>query len=383
MKKLLTSLLALSVFLCGCELTQAPVKNTDLVTQTVNETDYPASAEVTVPVTTEEIVTEPVFEPALAVTARSYEKKAIDKVFGGEFDFTHKVEYPKIESDKPGAAELNKQIADYYDKIINELINGEEENYLYNIFYEASTDNLGVIFIRMIQSIGWQYSEGMVDQKIYYYDTVNDKVLTAEEYASMHNIDLERAKENVLYTYELASAYYEDKGVAVSEIGGEVLGAPDTGKLYPAKQTEFDFDFYGIEIDGDDLIMHYGGQMYTYSTYKFVLDRDTLAPRTPHYKGYVMPNGTSGDIVINLENGEVTNYNLPAETGIFAINITSSRITVHSTSLLSYSISVNGGECFSPGGQAYDPSTGEYLDEFYFNDYISPNDLKTIELIPR
>lgn len=383
MKKLLTSLLALSVLLCGCELTQKPIANTDLVVQTVNETDFPASAEVTAPVTTEEIVTEPVFEPASVVTARSYEKKAIDKVFGGEFDFTHKVEYPKIESDKPGATDLNKQIADYYDKIINELINGEEENYLYNIHYEASTDDLGVIFIRMIQRIGWQYSEGMDDQKIYYYNSKNDTVLTVEEYASMHGINLERAKENVLYTYELASAYYEGESVAVSEIGGEVLGGPKDGKLYPAKQTQFDFDFYGIEIDGNDLIMHYGGQMYVYSTYEFVLDRGTLAPRTPHYKGYVMPSGTAGDIVINFENGEVTDYNLPADTGIFAVSITSSRITVRSTSSLSYSISINGGGSYGPGGQMYDPSTGEYVDEFYFNDYISPNDLKTIELIPR
>lgn len=384
MKKLITSLLALSVLLCGCELTPKPITDIPPATQTVEEIDPPASVVTEIPTSaTEEIVTEPVFVPVTVSTARTYEKKAVDKMFGGEFDFTHKIEYPKIDSDKPGAAELNKYFADYYDKTINELINGEEENYLYNIYYESSTDNLGVILIRMIQSVGWQYSEGMVDQKIFYYDSKNDRQLTVDEYASMHNIDLERAKENVLYTYELARAYYEDTSIVASEIGGEELGAPEMGVLYPAKQTQFDFDFYGIEIDGNDLIMHYGGQMYIYSIYEFILDLNTLVPKTPHYKGYIMPNSTTGDIVINFENGEVTSYNLPADKGIYIINFSSSKITVKSSELLSYNISINGGQGYSAGGQMYDPDIGEYTDEFYINEYLSPNELKTIKLIPQ
>lgn len=375
MKKVCILCLALCVLLCSCDETK-PVETTDT---SAALTRVVTTAEETTAFTAEIVYPEPVIVPAV-VTADSYEKEAVDAFEGGDFGFTHSVEYPKINCDKPGALALNEKMAETYVKVIDELKADTEDNRLYTISYEYSTDDIGVIFIRITESVGWQYSEGMTTQKIFYYDGVNDKELTVEEYAERLGIDLDKAKENVLYTYELASSYYEDESVITDETGN-IIEAPSSGKLYPAKQSSFDFDFNGIEIEDSKLIMHYGGQMYTYHTFEFALDRDTLAPANPHYKGYVMPNDGNGDININFENGEVTSYALPNDSGILALEFSSTRITVKSYSQLSLEVSINGGESYGMGDQMFDTNSSEYTYVFFASEYVPIEELKAIEII--
>lgn len=375
MKRISVLLLAVLILLCGCKDTEQDVTDTSAVYETAVQT---AAEETTAETTAVTDLPAPDVAVPDVVTAGGYSKEAVDVLGYGEIKFTHSVEYPKIDSEMSGAAALNEKIAERYEKIINELKNGEESNKLYSIYYLSSACD-GIIFISVIEDIGWQYSEGMYAQKIFYYDAANDKEMSAEEYAAHFGIDIDAAKKNILYTYELARAYMDDTSCAVNEIGGAAfMGTPAAGKLYPAMQTEFDFDFDGIEVVGDEVNMYYSGMMYIRNIYKIALHRDTLLPVHPHYVGYIVPNDVDSDeIYITFKNGEIAEYSLPKSSGIYAISITSSEISVLSTVNKTYTISINGGESYNAGNQAY-LDENSYCDTFYIKEYLAPSELLSI-----
>ena len=107
MKKLCTLLLTLVLVctLCSCGLikTVFNLKNAFEFTLPEETIDYPESVDCT----TEYIPVEMLIPDV--VTADSYEKVFTD---GLNWSFTNSVTYPKIDSDKPGAAAINKEIAD-------------------------------------------------------------------------------------------------------------------------------------------------------------------------------------------------------------------------------------------------------------------------------
>ena len=134
--------------------------------------------------------TEPVVSIPKVVTAVSYTKRAIDYFYPGQyFDWTHKVEYPKINSAKPGAVALNQKIVNKYASALNTLKRNEEENALYNVSYTSSVYD-GIIYIKMKEITAWQYSEGMDTAVFYYYDYKNDRELTATEVANRYGINI-------------------------------------------------------------------------------------------------------------------------------------------------------------------------------------------------
>lgn len=377
MKKLFILLFALSLLLCSCD--DETVSTTE-VTETTCETENSTTAETTTAAETLPVI--PAVIIPEVITAAKYEKPIVDMMGYGGFDYPHSIEYPKIDSDKAGAVALNDKIAAKYEKTINELKSGTEGNNIYNFSYTSSVCD-GVIFIRISEDTGWQYSEGMHEQKIFYYDAVNDKELTSEEYAAHFGIDPEKAKGNVVYTYELARSYMEDTSVMISGEDENAIYEPAPGTLFPAMQSEFNYKFDGLEVTDDTVNLYYNGQQYVLSTYCFALDRETLAPKYPHYMGYVaviFPTDFSeSDVKITLENGKVTEYSIPEHSGIYNIKISSTAITVYSNVRLDdWGISVNGGERYTAGGQMYDDEN-LYQYNFYAREYIPADALKTIE----
>ncbi|MBE6679508.1 MAG: hypothetical protein E7598_03195 [Ruminococcaceae bacterium] len=374
MKKLFILLLTLSLLLCSCD--GNPVATTEVTTTAENPTPIEtATSAGTQP-------TVPTLEIPAVISAAKYEKPIVDMLGYSSWDYPHSVEYPKIDSDKPGAVALNEKIAAIYEKTINELKNGSEGNNIYNFRYASSVCD-GVVFIRIIENTGWQYSEGMTEQKIFYYDAANDKELTAKEYAAHFGIDLEKAKENVVYTYELACSYMDDTSVMISGEDENAIYEPAPGKLFPAKQSAFCYDFDGIEVTNSEVFLYYHGQQYVLSTYRFALDRETLAPKYPHYMGYVAvifpTDFPANEVKITLDKGSITEYSIPEDSGIYNIKISSTAITVYSNVRLDdWEISVNGGERYTAGGQMYDDEN-LYQYNFYAREYIPADTLKTIE----
>ncbi len=376
MKKLIVLVMSLALVFSACDAEIIPAVTTE-ETQTTAET---TAAETTAAETTAAVA--PIDIP-IVVSAEKYEKEIVDMYGYDNWDYPHSVEYPKIDSEKPGAVALNEKIAERYIKIINQLKNGEEANNIYNFSYTSSVCD-GIIFIRISENTGWQYSEGKHQQKIFYYDAVNDKELTAEEYALHFEIDLEKAKENVLYTYELARSYIDDSSVMISGDDENTIYEPAPGKLFPAKQSDFFYDFDGLEVTDSEVNLYYSGQWYVLSTYCFTLDRETLEPKHPHYIGYVVPlfpdeDYTSSEIKIVLDNGNITEYSIPKAAGIYNIKISSTAISVYANVRLDdWEISVNGGEKRTAGGQMYN-GENQYQYDFDIREYIPLGELKTIE----
>ena len=384
MKKLISSILILSIMLCGCadnaETKSTEVQGTEAQVAETSTTEV--ATEPTTETTTAEAITPtvPEIDTPDVVSAEKYEKKIIDMLDSEyEWDYPHSVEYPKIDSEKAGAVALNEKIAEKYVQKINELKSNKEGRNVYNFYYTSSACD-GIIFINIIENTGWQYSEGMTEQRIFYYDAENDKELTADEYAAHFGIDLDKASEGVLYSYELACSYMDDTSVVVDENDTAMI-EPAAGYLSPAKQSEFYYGFDGLEVTDGEVNMYYSGMQYVKSIYKIALDRETLSPKYPHYMGYINADENhTKEIKITFKNGEVVDYSLPKDSGIYNITIMSTMVIVRSTEHIGdWQISINGGERYTPGGQMLD-GENTYRYDYYTREYLAPEDIQTIEL---
>lgn len=385
MKKFSVLLVALVFILSSCiaitKIPSTPVETKETVFGDAGEEPVASATEA---IETTAAETEPAPEIILPeiITADSYEKKAIDTLGYGGFDFTHKIEYPKILSDKSGAMALNEKIAERYGKYINELKENKEGNILYHVGYTYSVcDN--IYFIRITENIGWQYSEGSDSQMIYYFDAENDKELSIAEYLAHFGIDRDKADIGVRHSFELARAGLGTEPYLSEEIGGEKLGAPAVNSLLYRGYDKFDdtVNWDGIEVTENEIKMHMSGTVYITSYFTCVLDRDTCMPVYPNYAGCSMPDGAaeSNNIVVTFENGKVTSLSMPSKYEIFAINYSASEITVRSyKNIENCEISINGCEPYSWGNASYDPDTGEFADTFYINEYIPMNEFSSI-----
>ncbi len=372
MKKLCILLLTLVLVctLCSCGLlkTVFNLKNNFEFTLPAETIAYPESVEHTAEYIPTEIAVPDV------ITADSYEK-----VFADDYDwsFTHSVIYPKIDSDKPGAAAINKEISDIYGKIISELKNNQEGGMLYTVEYSSSVLN-GIIFIHIKGYTGLYGSEGYYHQRLFYYDVAADSKTTPEEYASRAKIDLEKAKENILYSHALANEYMEDTAIPVDG-ARSVVASPEKGKIYPAKQSKFDYEFDGVELVDNEVHMYYHGQEYILLNFDFVLDRVTLMPKDSHYICTLPTDATDTDTFkFTFENGIVTGYSVPKECGIRAIKVSSTEVTIDTVEILdSISFSINGGEKqpFYNWASLEDGT----LHTSYLDTYIAPEEIRTIE----
>lgn len=363
-KKLLALFIALCVF-SACESEDKATKTTETFDSEISATETSVS--------TEDLTVEPII-PSV-VTANSIEKNAVFD--GGDWTFTQSVKYPKIDSENEGAAAINKEIAERYEEIIAEIAADEESGLLYTVDYSHSVAN-GIIFIRIEGYTGLYGSEGYYHQKLYYYDVANDKATTPEEYASRAGVDLEKAKENILYSVDLANAYMEDTAVPLDGNLTEIV-SPEKGKIYPAKQTMFDYTFDGVEVVDNEVHLYYQGQEFIYLTFDFVLDRATLLPIESHYICELPTEATETDTFkYTFENGVVTEYSLPKKCGIRSIKVTPREITIDTSRVFTdATFSINGGEKKYFGN--WMTLEDGVLYTAYFDSYIAPEEIKTIE----
>ena len=402
MKKLCILLLTLILvcYLCSCglvgrmiglkkhyELT-LPYETTNLPESVEYTTDEYYEATEYIPETTA-AETEPIVEiiPTV-ITAENYEKDAIDAFYPeNKFDFTHKVAYPKIDSEKSGAAALNAKIAEKYGKIINELKNNEEDNVLYHISYGTSECN-GIIFIHILEQIGWQYSEGFDSQVFYYYDTKNDKELTIAEYLAAFNIDRDKLDIGVRTSHELARSGLGVNPYLTEKIGGEPIGAPSPDTLYYRAYESFDssVEFEGVEfISGKKPVIraYLSGTVYITSTFSCEVYADEYSPVYPSYAGYSMPTGTneSNDIIALFDGGKVISLSAPSKYEIQAINYSSSGIELISKNNIHDSrISINGCEPYYWSSGAIDGPEDDYVFviTYSMNEYIPINEFRSV-----
>ena len=369
MKRILILSLILLLLLCSCGKAE---ETTKAVSTEITQTEDSLATDVSTE-TPPEQPTEPTM-PSV-ITANSIEKDAIFD--NGAWTFTQSVKYPKIDSDKDGAKALNKDIADKYEKIIEEINSDADSGLLYTVDYNHSAAN-GIIFINIEGYIGLYGSEGYYTRNIYYYDVENDKSTTPEEYAARAEIDLEKAKENILYSADLAAEYLEDTAVAVDGSRSEVTSI-EKGKIYPARQSKFDYIFNGLEVVENEVHMYCQGQEYILLNLDFVLDKATLMPINSHYICELPTDATDTDtFAFTFENGVLVDYSIPKRCGIRAINLSSREISIDSTRTFDdISISVNGGEKEYIG--SWWSLDDGVLYSAYLDDYIAPEEIRTIE----
>lgn len=121
------------------------------------------------------------------VDAINFEKT--DIFDGGAYEFTHKIVLPQIDSTLPGAVALNNKMAGSDITLAERLANtGEPSRHLYRVSYDYSAYD-GIIAIQKTSFTGLYQSEGASSSEHYYYDSVNDKELTADEYLAHFGLD--------------------------------------------------------------------------------------------------------------------------------------------------------------------------------------------------
>jgi len=98
------------------------------------------------------------------------------------FSYGVDIELPKINSNKPEAEKLNRQIVEFYTSKIelrkqNPL---DDPNYFYKISYEHFLHDTILSLLTIEQDV-WYLSEGFIKYNVFHYDLKNDKILTTNE----------------------------------------------------------------------------------------------------------------------------------------------------------------------------------------------------------
>lgn len=156
------------------------------ITATLDATatpDVTVTPEITA---TPEPTQEPTPEPIKAeiITKREYTKAVIipDEYKDMEQNFQpHKVFVPEIIDDGDAVKALNDSIFAICNEYIDLLENNKEETYLINISY-IPTEKDGIFGIILEERNGVMFSEWWSSYNFFYYDSVENKVLTEDEY---------------------------------------------------------------------------------------------------------------------------------------------------------------------------------------------------------
>ena len=392
LRKNIFLLLSLAFLLTACsegkpsETTTAPISTAAPIITT---------APTTTTVGTTALPVEPSVELPAVKTAEGMEKQATDVMFGGNFDFTHSVKYPHIDSAKPGAAALNDKIAAIYVPIIQKVKDGTEGTAVYRLGYDTAYSH-SILCIHIDEQTGWQYSEGGASQRFYYYDAENDRELTTEEYLAAFDIAMEDAKVGALWSYDLAQAGYtadydgEDELRAAVEYrltqDGEITSTAEANTLYYQRYTEFadsvTLDGAFVNLGKNTVTLYFSGRMYTSDTFCCVLDKDTLLPVRPNYTATV--SLTAADvqaIEITFADGKVTSALAPAAYANAKITIFSHKVIVFSHAKMSDAeIVVNNSRPKRRSNAGLEGNGYEYT--FYTGDYIPAKELESIVIYP-
>lgn|GEM_PF-974248 len=383
MKRTIILCLALTLLFVACGKVNPPVTTAAPETTVVPETTAPIE---TTAVTEPPVrIEQPVFEEADRI-----EKQAKDHFNGGDFDFKHSVVYTRLLSDKPGAVALNEKIKLLYAPMVEKLRNDQEANELYRIGYNAAYTgkDYQTLMLHYTEFGGWQYSEGGVTQRFFYYDGTNDRELTVDEYLASMDIDKEKALSGALWSYDLARAgYTADYGGEMLDHGAEVnrrlpgdseiLGATAENVLYFHRFTKFadSVKLDGAFVEPETVILYFSGCMYTTTTFTVTLDRETLEPIRPNYEAVVLLTAADTDrIEILFEDGKIVSATAPAMYAGSRITVKAHKVCIpYFKELNDALLSVNGSvpKRWSSAGNTLD---------FYYNDYTEYDKLESIVL---
>lgn len=158
--------------------------------------------------------------PAAAVVdAASISRPAVDMLDPSkDFDWLQQVAIPRLETGNPSASldNFNADIWEAYRGPLEKLEAGEEENELYNIYYENDiTDS--VVGILVYSTIGWQYSETVYSVDGYYYDLESDCPITAAEYVARCGGDWEALQTQAVEGILGIGDYQDSEDVAAGD----------------------------------------------------------------------------------------------------------------------------------------------------------------------
>lgn len=269
------------------------------------------------------------------VDAINFEKT--DIFDGGAYEFTHKIVLPQIDSTLPGAVALNNKMAGSDTKLAERLANmGEPSRNLYRISYDYSAYD-GIIAIQKTNFTGLYQSEGASSSEHYYYDSVNDKELTADEYLAHFGLDADdlnfRARwcSNYLWAEDkyYGGVVYCDTLLCRDEAKySEVM--PENGLVYGfAKEANTPC---GYKITEDAVTVYYTVHGYTSYADECVILVENGLPENPLFYVQCVPtdilNNKNG-IEIKLENGKIKSAKTSKDIEIAgSVTITNDCITV-------------------------------------------------------
>ena len=329
------------------------------------------------------------------IDAINFEKT--DIFDGGAYEFTHKIVLPQIDSTLPGAVALNIKMAGSDTELAERLANmGEPSRNLYRVSYDYSAYD-GIIAIQKTSFTGLYQSEGASSSEHYYYDSVNDKELTADEYLAHFGLDSEdlnfRARFSSSYLWAedkyYGGIYYCDTLLCRDESKyTEVM--PENGLVYGvAKEASTPT---GFKVTKEAVTVYFTVTGYTrYADECRILVKNGM-PDNPLFFLNCTPTGKlegKKGIEINIDNGKIKSAKISDGIEIAGpVTITNDCIKV--LYWLEFdtdnSFAVIDGDIASQGnGQALVlVDDGEYemfVHTYYLPQTIKHNECETVEII--
>ena len=322
--------------------------------------------------------TAPPAERATVYTRTAY------SIYGGDGEIGQQyVTYPRVTTGTSAAEAFNEKIAADYAPVLENLKKGYDHK-IYNITFDYTYVD-GAFAFTVDQAIGRQGTEGGYGRKTYYFDVTNDCELTMDEYAARMGVDIEKAKDGALWSYDLGSAGYGDGDYTFAEtVGGEAV-TPMPNVFYYQKYGNFEKSVTvdGIAADENTVTLYLSGHAYISTIFTVELHRATLLPLRPNYALTVdVTDATDGDFCITLEQGKITGLSLPG--GIETVRISAASIYIAGkTPLQSDSLRLNG-EVWGRGfGASYDRDAELYDYSFSPDPYIPIEELNTVTIAKR
>lgn len=225
-----------------------------------------------------------VFYPDAPVTAESYRREAYDHYTGGKLYCTQSVVLPRLTANAPGTAAINEKIAAESAPIL-EALRGGEDGRLYDVSFDVYL-NTGKLALRVRQSVGRQGASGGDSEVIYYYDTEENRELTAEEYLAAFGVDLDKAKAGALWCGSCETSDYPPAYVYAERVGGKTSSElPDGSGVFYRRLDRFDASVVldGVAVTADSLLLFFSGSAYQDFTFTCALHRETLLPLQPDF----------------------------------------------------------------------------------------------------
>lgn len=307
------------------------------------------------------------------VTADKYEKEAVDVASAG-LKFTHSLEIPKIDSEKPGAVALNNKISADYARIFEDLKLGKEGAFLYKISYTYAGYD-GMLSVCVNEYVGIQYSEGGYIDTFYYYDAVKDCEISFADYISHfgYTEDALAERSRRCNEYYYANEYdNEVNGLLYRDANGGLGNAPMTDKIgfaeVPAGRK---CDILGCAVTENSVITHFLSRGYVNSVIKCELYYN-LKPVHPLYAVMITPAADSSieGIKITFDNGKVISAAANPAFSSLTVFVTSSAV------VCKYNTQYNGFRFHKA------IVNGKEFEHMNYIDYTSIDELKSIEIIP-